>query len=120
VNLIKRKIFFPHLFTIRLVDEQSGRAITVESTQKGIQFYTGNFLDNVKGHNGATYKKHGALCLETQNYSDSVNNQVNMIISMDESISYMIFFFSRNFPVLFFVPVKNITSKQLFIFIWHN
>jgi len=59
----------------QLVDEQSGRAITVESTQKGLQFYTGNFLDNVKGHNGVAYNKHGALCLETQNYSDSVNNQ---------------------------------------------
>jgi len=59
----------------KLVHEQSGRAITLESTQKGLQFYTGNFLNDVKGHGGAAYNKHGALCLETQNYSDSVNNQ---------------------------------------------
>ena len=62
---------------LRLVDEKSGRAISIYSTQKGLQFYTGNFLNNVKGRNGATYNKHGALCLETQNYSDSVNNQVS-------------------------------------------
>jgi len=59
----------------KVVHEESGRAMSVESTQKGLQFYTGNFLDNVKGREGTTYKKHGALCLETQNYSDSVNNQ---------------------------------------------
>lgn len=66
-------------FIIRLVDEKSGRAISIESTQKGLQFYTGNFLKNVQGYNGAIYNKHDALCLETQNYSDSVNNQVNRI-----------------------------------------
>ncbi|CAF1002336.1 unnamed protein product [Adineta steineri] len=59
----------------KLIHEPSGRTISVESTQKGLQFYTGNFLNNVKGRNGAAYNKHGALCLETQNYSDSVNNQ---------------------------------------------
>jgi len=59
----------------KLVDEKSGRAITLESTQNGLQFYTGNFLNNIKGRNGNVYNKHGALCLETQNFSDSVNNQ---------------------------------------------
>ncbi|CAF1202767.1 unnamed protein product [Rotaria sordida] len=59
----------------KLVHEPSGRAITVESTQKGLQFYTGDFLDGSKGHDGVAYKKHGALCLETQNFNDSVNNQ---------------------------------------------
>ncbi|CAF3852142.1 unnamed protein product [Rotaria sp. Silwood1] len=59
----------------KLVHEPSGRAITVESTQNGLQFYTGDFLDGSKGHDGVAYKKHGALCLETQNFNDSVNNQ---------------------------------------------
>jgi len=59
----------------KVVHDPSGRAISIESTQKGLQFYTGNFLNGVKGHNGTAYNKHGALCLETQNYSDSVNNQ---------------------------------------------
>jgi len=88
IDFIKKKIFFLW-FIIRLVDEKSGRAITLESTQKGLQFYTGNFLNGIQGYNGAIYNKHGALCLETQNYSDSVNNQVNIIFNTDES---MVFF----------------------------
>jgi aldose 1-epimerase len=75
----KMKISFFYFLLVRVVDDKSGRAISVESTQKGLQFYTGNFLDDVKGHEGSVYNKHGALCLETQNYSDSVNNQVNII-----------------------------------------
>ena len=62
----------------------------MESTQKGLQFYTGNFLDGVKGRQGVAYNKHGALCLETQNYSDSLNNQVNRI---NERIHYFLSFF---------------------------
>jgi len=60
----------------------------MESTQKGLQFYTGNFLDNIKGYNGAKYNKYGGLCVETQNYSDSVNNQVNRIFNIDKSIVF--------------------------------
>jgi aldose 1-epimerase len=77
INFIQKKK--PIFFMIRFVDEKSGRAVTMESTQKGLQFYTGNFLNNIKGYNGAIYNKHGGLCVETQNYSDSVNNQVNRI-----------------------------------------
>ncbi len=83
INFNSRKYFF----VIRVVHEPTGRVISVESTQKGLQFYTGNFLDGIKGYNGAVYNKHGALCLETQNYSDSVNNQVNMLFNIDEFIS---------------------------------
>jgi aldose 1-epimerase len=53
----------------------SGRLMEVWTTEPGIQFYTGNFLDgtltNTRG--GAKYVKHGALCLETQHYPDSPN-----------------------------------------------
>jgi aldose 1-epimerase len=43
------------------------------TTEPGIQFYSGNFLDgSVKGLGGA-YKKHFGLCLETQHFPDSVN-----------------------------------------------
>jgi galactose mutarotase-like enzyme len=112
--LKKKKLFF---LIIRVVDEKSGRAISVESTQKGLQFYTGNFLNGVKGHNGALYNKHGALCLETQNYSDSVNNQVNIIFNIKKIYCFL---FSLNFQVLFFVPVKNIMSKQPSVSIWNN
>ncbi|MBU2597321.1 MAG: galactose-1-epimerase, partial [Planctomycetes bacterium] len=43
------------------------------TTEPAIQFYTGNFLNGVKGKTGAVYKKHGAFCLEAQHYPDSPN-----------------------------------------------
>ncbi len=81
VHLASKFLFksSPNKSLLRVVNEKTGRTITIESTQKGLQFYTGNFLKNIQGYNGATYNKHGALCLETQNYSDSVNNQVKII-----------------------------------------
>ena len=50
-----------------------GRCMTVYTDQPGIQLYTGNFLDGVRGCRGAFYGKHAALCLETQNFPDAVN-----------------------------------------------
>ena len=47
----------------------------VYTTQPGIQFYTGNFLDGtLVGKNGVRYEKHAGLCLETQNFPDSPNH----------------------------------------------
>lgn len=44
------------------------------TTQPGIQFYTGNFLDGtLKGKTGAVYPKHSGFCLETQNWPNAVN-----------------------------------------------
>ena len=46
----------------------------VSTTEPGIQFYTGNFLDGTnKGKGGAVYKQYAAFCLETQHFPDSVN-----------------------------------------------
>jgi aldose 1-epimerase len=54
----------------------SGRAMDVYTTEPGLQFYSGNFLDgtlnNTKG--GAKYVQHAALCLETQHFPDSPNH----------------------------------------------
>jgi len=48
----------------------------VLTTEPGIQFYTGNFLDGkTKGKGGVEYGKHFAFCLETQHYPDSPNHQ---------------------------------------------
>jgi len=47
--------------------------LTVYTTEPGIQFYGGNFLDGVKGKGGKTYAYRSGLCLETQHYPDSVN-----------------------------------------------
>jgi aldose 1-epimerase len=58
----------------RATDPKSGRTMEVWTTEPGVQLYTSNFLDGVKGKNGVSYKKHWAFCLETQHYPDSVNH----------------------------------------------
>ena len=58
-----------------LFDPGSGRKMEVFATQPGIQFYSGNFLDGMKGRDGKVYNKHGGLCLETEGYPDAVNRE---------------------------------------------
>ena len=116
--------FVVHTFSLsirRLVDAKSGRAISIESTQKGLQFYTGNFLDGVQGREGAVYNKHGALCLETQNYSDSLNNQVRTTSKWFVSfVSFRFLFYRLSFQVSFFVLVMTIRNKPSSISTWNN
>jgi aldose 1-epimerase len=59
----------------RVYEPTSGRVMEVSTTQPGIQFYTGNFLDGtVTGKQGHVYKRRFALCLETQHFPDSPNH----------------------------------------------
>lgn len=58
----------------RLVHPKSGRVMFVRTTQPGLQFYSGNFLNGQTGRDGKTYAKRSALCLETQHFPDSVNH----------------------------------------------
>jgi aldose 1-epimerase len=52
----------------------NGRKMEVLTTEPGIQFYSGNFLDgSIKGKGGKIYPKHGGFCLETQHFPDSPN-----------------------------------------------
>nr|XP_030713747.1 aldose 1-epimerase isoform X2 [Globicephala melas] len=61
-------------FCARVHHAGSGRVLEVYTTQPGVQFYTGNFLDGtLKGKRGALYPKHSGFCLETQNWPDAVN-----------------------------------------------
>ncbi|XP_023601961.1 aldose 1-epimerase [Myotis lucifugus] len=61
-------------FCARVHHAGSGRVLEVHTTQPGVQFYTGNFLDGtLKGKSGAVYAKHSGFCLETQNWPDAVN-----------------------------------------------
>lgn len=70
-------------------EPKSGRVMEVSTTEPGLQFYTGNFLDgtltNTKG--GAKYVQHAALCLETQHFPDSPNhpNFPNTILKPGET-----------------------------------
>jgi aldose 1-epimerase len=55
-------------------DPKSGRVLEVWTTEPGVQFYSGNFLDGtLKGKGGQVYQKRAALCLETQHFPDSPN-----------------------------------------------
>ena len=57
-----------------LEEPTTGRRIRLLTTQPGVQFYTGNFLDGSLTGIGGRYDENGALCLETQHYPDSVNH----------------------------------------------
>jgi len=59
----------------RVVEPSTGRVLEVFTTEPGVQFYTGNFLDGtVKGKGGRAYPKRSAFCLETQHFPDSPNH----------------------------------------------
>ena len=55
----------------RVSDPVSGRVMEIHTTQPGIQFYSGNFLDG--SESGGGNNQHEAFCLETQHYPDSPN-----------------------------------------------
>lgn len=57
-----------------LSDSISGRKLEVYTTEPGLQFYSGNFLDgSIKTSSGQPIQQHAALCLETQHFPDSPN-----------------------------------------------
>jgi len=58
----------------RVYEPTTGRVLEVLTTEPGIQFYCGNFLDGrLKGKSGKPYVHRGGFCLETQHYPDSPN-----------------------------------------------
>ena len=59
----------------KVVGPKSGRVLEFYTTQPGVQFYTGNFLDGTaKGKGGKVYNKRYGFCLETQHFPDSPNH----------------------------------------------
>ena len=59
----------------RVTEPTSGRILEVLSTEPGLQFYTGNFLDGtMKGKGGWVYQFRNALTMEPQHYPDSPNH----------------------------------------------
>ena len=58
----------------KVLEPKSGRVMEVFTTEPGLQFYTGNFLDGSnKGKGGAEYKQYNGFCLEAQKFPDSIN-----------------------------------------------
>jgi aldose 1-epimerase len=87
--------------TLRLAaiatDSESGRELTVETTEPGIQFYTGNHLDGTfTGRHGVKYEKNAGFCLETQHFPDSPNH--------------------ANFPCSVLFPGTKFQSTTIFTF----
>ena len=57
----------------RVVEPTSGRVLEVSTTEPGMQFYTGNFLNGLTGKSGHVYAQRTGFCLETQHFPDSPN-----------------------------------------------
>lgn len=77
-------------FAARVYDPKTGRVLEMATTEPGVQFYSGNFLDGTNvGKGGTVYKKHHGLCLEAQHYPDSVHhaNFPNTILKPGQTYS---------------------------------
>ena len=82
---------------IDIFDEQSGRTLSVYSTEPAVHVYTANGLDgSLVGKNGVEYQKQTAVCLETMHLADSPNNPV--------------------FPSTVLRPGETYKSKTIFLF----
>ena len=81
----------------RVAEPTTGRTMEVRTTEPGMQFYAGNFLDGtLKGKGGAIYKHRSGFCLETQHFPDSPNQS--------------------NFPSTILKPGAEYQSRTVFTF----
>jgi len=63
-------------FAGRVYEPNTGRIMEIYTTEPAMQFYSGNFLDgSIAGKGGCVYARHCGLCLETQHYPDSPNQE---------------------------------------------
>jgi len=61
-------------FAAEFYEPQSGRTLQLWTTEPAVQFYSGNFLDGVKGKRNSIYNIRDGFCLEAQHYPDSPNH----------------------------------------------
>jgi aldose 1-epimerase len=81
----------------RLTEPKTGRTLDIATTEPGVQFYTGNFLDGtLTGKGGQVYNRRAGLCLETQHFPDSPNKP--------------------NFPSSILRPGQEYRSRTVFTF----
>jgi aldose 1-epimerase len=59
----------------KVFEPTTGRGLEVWTTEPGVQFYTGNFLDGISKGKGKTYERRSEFCLETQHFPDSPNQK---------------------------------------------
>lgn len=82
---------------VRVVEPRSGRTLSVATTEPGVQFYTGSFLDGTLiGKSGRPYVQHAGLCLETQHFPDTPHH--------------------ANFPTTLVRPGERYHSRTVFTF----
>ena len=74
----------------------SGHEMEVFTNMEGCQFYTANYIADVKGKNGRVYKRHDAFCLETQCFPDTPNK--------------------KNFPTCILEPGQKMEAKTIYSF----
>jgi aldose 1-epimerase len=83
----------------RVSEPVTGRALEVLTTEPGVQFYTGNFLDGaIKGKGGQVYHRRTGFCLEAQHFPDSPNHAAFPTVTLKPGAVYrstIIFRFSR-------------------------
>ncbi|KAK7266349.1 hypothetical protein RIF29_18993 [Crotalaria pallida] len=88
-------------------DKKSGRVLKLSTTAPGMQFYTANYVINVKGKGGFVYQPHSALALETLAFPDSVNhpNFPSTIVTPEKPYKHVMFIkFSTKAPYAFSQP----------------
>lgn len=73
-NFVLNKKNNEYALAASVYEPSSGRLMEIFTTEPGIQFYSGNYLDKVKGKNGVIYDYREGFCLETQHFPDSPNN----------------------------------------------
>ena len=86
------------VLSAKLVDEVSGRAMKMYTTNVGVQIYSGNFLDGSEiGKDNVAYKKRSGICLETQFVPNSINDnnfETSLLKADDEYIHTTIYKFT--------------------------
>ncbi len=81
----------------RVAEPTTGRVLDVYTTEPGLQFYSGNFLDgSITGKSGGVYRHRYGFCLETQHFPDSPNRP--------------------NFPSTILRPEEEYRSRTIFVF----
>ncbi|MDR3229645.1 MAG: galactose mutarotase [Puniceicoccales bacterium] len=76
-------------FAAEVFEEKSGRVLTISTTEPGIQFYSGNFLDGtIRGKAGNPYVRRSGLALETQHFPDSPNQKNFPSITLQPGETY--------------------------------
>ena len=96
-NLVLRRTGNGSELAARVHEPESGRVMEVYTTEPGVQFYSGNFLDGtLTGKNGHVYKLRYGFCLETQHFPDSPNQP--------------------SFPSTILQPGKTYTTRTMYKF----